>query len=370
MGYISQNEEITSNTVIFPSEESTVFDVMKGLPHNQTVIDNFIRCYSIINRSTYDKILATISGGSDSDVVLDILTRCDKFKKIVYVWCNTGLEYKATEEHLDELEKKYHITILRVRPKWPIPIAVKKCGQPFLNKKPVSTYMERLQKHGFKWEDKPYEELMEEYPNCKAALDWWCNKNKSDQHNIRRNKYLKEFIVANPPTFNISARCCDLSKKSIVHEFMNTKLYGLDVYGVRKAEGGVRSTAYESCFNNSSKGNFDEYRPIWWYKNSDKDEYCETCNITHSKCYTEYGLKRTGCAGCPFGRNFEDELKIMEKYEPKLYMAANAIFKDSYEYTRKYRNFVENYSKPKITYIEEKIADGYFQMALDLRPIA
>ena len=29
----------------------------------------------------------------------------------------------------------------------------------------------------------------------------------------------------------------------------------------------------------------------------------------------------------------------MKKYEPKLYKAVNNIFKDSYEYTRKYREF-------------------------------
>ena len=63
--------------------------------------------------------------------------------------------------------------------------------------------------------------------------------------------------------------------------------------------------------------------------------------ITHSKCYTEYGLKRTGCAGCPFGRDFEQELDVIANYEPKLYKAVNNIFGDSYEYTRKYREFVK-----------------------------
>ena len=57
------------------------------------------------------------------------------------------------------------------------------------------------------------------------------------------------------------------------------------------------------------------------------------------KCYTEYGLKRTGCCGCPYGRDFEDELKIIQEYEPKLYKAVKNIFKDSYKYTRKYMEF-------------------------------
>ena len=35
----------------------------------------------------------------------------------------------------------------------------------------------------------------------------------------------------------------------------------------------------------------------------------------------------------------EGELAVLEKHEPKLYAAATSIFKDSYEYTRKYRAF-------------------------------
>lgn len=81
------------------------------------------------------------------------------------------------------------------------------------------------------------------------------------------------------------------------------------------------------------------YRPLFWYKDSDKEDYEKAYGIVHSKCYTEYGLKRTGCCGCPYGRDFEFELNVIKKYEPKLYKAVTNIFKDSYEYTREYRKF-------------------------------
>ena len=63
----------------------------------------------------------------------------------------------------------------------------------------------------------------------------------------------------------------------------------------------------------------------------------------HSSCYTIYGLPRTGCACCPFGSNFENELKAAEQYEPKLYEAACNVFVKSYDYTRKYRDFKNIY---------------------------
>ena len=79
-------------------------------------------------------------------------------------------------------------------------------------------------------------------------------------------------------------------------------------------------------------------------KFDNKVDYESAYGIVHSRCYTEYGLKRTGCVGCPYGRDFEHELGIIKKYEPKLYKAVINIFKDSYEYTRKYREFIQHYS--------------------------
>lgn len=61
--------------------------------------------------------------------------------------------------------------------------------------------------------------------------------------------------------------------------------------------------------------------------------------IKHSDCYTKYGMKRTGCVGCPFNRELDKDLIAIKKYEPNLYKAAVNIFGKSYEYTAKYREF-------------------------------
>ena len=287
----------------------------------------------------YDNIAVSISGGSDSDIMLDIIERLKSGKHIRYVWFDTGLEYQATKEHLDYLEKKYHIQIDRVRAIKPIPLACRQYGQPFLNKK-VSDCIKRLQANNFKWEDEDFDTLYKKYPKCKVALRWWCNKwGESSRFNISNNKWLKEFMIANPPKFKISDQCCEWAKKKVVKRYIKLNNSELNVFGVRKAEGGARATAYKTCF--SSGENSDEYRPIFWYKNEDKEAYEQAFNIIHSKCYSCYGLVRTGCAGCPFGKDFEKELEIIREYEPKLYIAVNNIFGNSYEYTRKYIEFVK-----------------------------
>ena len=315
-----------------------IYEIFKTCPKNKTIVDNFIRAYSIINNDKYKNIVCSISGGSDSDVMLDICTKVDENKKIEYVYFDTGLEYKATKDHLNYLENRYNINITRYKAIKPIPLTSIKYGQPFLSKR-VSEMMMRLQRHNFKWEDEPFEILYERYPKCKSALQWWTNSNESIRLNIDYNKYLKDYIIQNPPTFNISNKCCQYAKKDLIHKIIKDNKYELSISGIRRSEGGARAIAYKSCFD-ENESLCDNYRPLFWYTNDDKLVYENHYNIIHSKCYTQYGLERTGCAGCTFGKDFENELNVIEKHEPNLYKAVNNIFKDSYEYSRNYKKFV------------------------------
>ena len=306
------------------------------------IIESFLVANSKIQR--YSSITASISGGWDSDIMLDVIVKLDPEKKIKYVFFDTGIEYEATKNHLDYLEQKYGITIERVRSKVPVPLAVRRHGVPFLSKL-VSIYLGRLQKHGFKWEDGTYEELREKYPNCLAALKWWCNAwGEGSRFNIERFKYLKEFIQANPPDFPISDKCCQYAKKNVAKAFEKENEADATFMGVRKSENGIRSSRLKTCFTPGNDR--DTYRPIFWYTDADKEVYDAYFDLIHSDCYAVYGLRRTGCAGCPFGSNFENELEIIEKYEPKLYAAVNKIFGKSYDYTRRYREFKATY-KPE-----------------------
>lgn len=331
---------------------NSIEELLQDCPDNQIIKDSLLKSWVVINNDKYDRRLAcSISGGSDSDIMLDIVYKCDKDNKVDYVWFDTGLEYQATKDHLKYLEEKYEITIIKKRPKVPVPKSCKEYGQPFISKN-VSEFMMRLQRHNFKWEDESFDVLYKKYPKCKSAIQWWCNVKQSDNFNIRRNKYLKEYIIQNNPTFKISNKCCEYAKKNLIHDLIKEEQYDLNIVGVRKVEGGVRTIAYKNCFDESDE--YDNFRPIFWYKDSDKEEYEKAYGIVHSDCYSEYGLKRTGCCGCPYGRDFEEELNVINEFEPKLYKAVNNIFKDSYEYTRIYREFRNTMENNKLEVITNR----------------
>lgn len=324
-----------------------ILEFLDGLPNfkDEEILKSFIRGQSIINDRNYKSILCSISGGSDSDIMLDIIHRIDEDKKVKYVWFDTGLEYQATKDHLKYLEDKYGIEIIREKAIKPIPLTCREYGQPFLSKR-VSEMIYRLQKHNFKWEDKPLDELLREYPKCKSGVRWWCNDyimenpKMTSRFNIEFNKYLKEFLIANPPNFKISSKCCQYAKKDVAKQLIKKHKSDLNVVGVRKAEGGVRAAAYKNCYS-VNEDEVDSYRPIYWYADKNKTTYEDAFNIIHSDLYKKYGFKRTGCCCCPYSRTLESDLEVTRVCEPKLYKAVCNVFNESYEYMRKYREFVQ-----------------------------
>ena len=313
---------------------------------NYTIITSQRKAERIIMRSATP--LCSISGGSDSDIMLDLIHKADPNHKTTYYWIDTGLEYQATKDHLDYLEEKYHIEIECIKPEKPIPTCVREFGIPFLSKY-VSEMIGRLQLHNFQWEDEPLEVLMKKYPRCKTALQWWCNAYYTDESGVQtmskfsisKNRYLKEFLMSNPPDFPISNKCCYYAKKKPARTFIKETDADLSITGIRKAAGGVRSINYKTCFTECENVGCSTYRPIFWYLNADKKDYEQQYGIQHSRCYTKYGMRRTGCVGCPYNKHINDELKVIKEHEPKLYNAAIGIFGQSYEYTRQYREFVK-----------------------------
>lgn len=319
-------------------------EVLAEAPDNLIIFDSLAKADSVVNRGGYKSVQVAVSGGSDSDIVMDIIKKIYYDMDVHFVFFDTGVEFKGTKQHLSYLEKKYNTEIQRVKAIKPIPMSVREYGVPFMSKY-ASEMISRLQKHNFdfKTADKyTFENQLVKYPNCKGALKWFYNihENKGktiSSFNIDRNKYLRDFLISNPPNFKISNKCCYWAKKKVAEKYQKENNIDLNIIGVRKSEGGARSTAYGGCFDR--KDGLAQYRPVFWYKDSDKLEYNEHYDIINSICYSKYGMSRTGCAGCPFAKDFEEELKIIEKHEPELFKAVNNIFGDSYQYTRQYREF-------------------------------
>lgn len=323
----------------------------------------FLAIESIIARRLIEhpKAICSYSGGSDSDVLIDIIERVRKsyeLPEIKYVFFNTGLEMRATKEHVKATAERYSVKIETVRPKINIVLAARRYGIPFVSKI-MSGGLEEWQRKGVplsiadeynEADDKAAKrkELRERYPNCESLINFLCccNRDGDPRPNIQlvinSSKYMLDFIKAEPPEFRISAKCCDHCKKQIAHQIQ--KDYEMVITGERRDEGGMRSVPRGGernatmCFAETGEGKF-RLRPLYYVSDKDKAWYKNYYGLRYSDAYEVYGLTRTGCCGCPISYKAALDLEMIRPYEPNLVKAAWNVFGDSYRYRERYNEY-------------------------------
>lgn len=303
--------------------------------------------------------ICSYSGGADSDIMVDLIERTRhifNLPPVRYVFFNTGLEMKATKDHVKVTAEKYEIEIDVCRPEVNIVNAVRRYGVPFVSKI-MSAGLSEWQKKDIplsiakeyeQAEDKTAkrQELRERYPKCESVINFLCCCNAAGEPRpniqlvINSSKYMRDFIEEYPPDFKISAKCCDYCKKKVAHKIQ--KGYDMIITGERRDEGGMRSVPRKDntalCFTETSSGQY-RLRPLYYVSDKDKAWYKERYGIKYSDAYEVYGLTRTGCCGCPISYKAVDDLEKIGKYEPNVVKAAWNIFGKSYEYRMKYNEY-------------------------------
>lgn len=310
--------------------------------------------------------ICSYSGGADSDILIDLIERTRKMfgegylPPVKYVFFNTGLEMKATKDHVKATAEKYGVEIEECRPKINIVKSTREHGIPFVSKI-MSKGLEGWQKKGIplsiadeyaEAEDKAAKrkELKERYPKCESVINFLCCCNSAGESRpniqlvINSSKYMLDFIRECPPDFKISAKCCDYCKKQAAHRVQ--KPYEMIITGERRDEGGMRSVPRSEqwnetntmCFSETADGKY-RFKPLYYVSDQDKAWYKEHYGIRYSDAYEVYGLTRTGCCGCPISYKAVDDLELIRPYEPNVVKAAYNLFGKSYEYRKMYNEY-------------------------------
>ena len=303
--------------------------------------------------------ICSYSGGADSDIMIDLIERTREIfnlPPVKYVFFNTGLEMKATKDHVKAVAKKYGVEIEEHRPKISIVQSARMHGIPFVSKI-MSAGLSEWQKKGIplsiaeeyenaEEKEEKRKELKRRFPKCESVINFLCCCNSKGQPRpniqlvINSSKYMRDFIAEFPPEFKISAKCCDYCKKQVAHSVQ--KGYDMIITGERRDEGGMRSVPRKDCtsmcFTENADGQF-RLRPLFYVSDADKAWYKEYYNIRYSVAYELYGLTRTGCCGCPISHKAVDDLEKIRPYEPNVVKAAWNIFGASYEYRMKYNDY-------------------------------
>lgn len=136
---------------------------------------------------------------------------------------------------------------------------------------------------------------------------------------LNLNKKAREMTLAGT-LHKVSNKCCYWNKEYPMMKY--AKEHGKkSIIGVRGSESSTRKAQYNTCLHKS--GNFT---PLYDFSDDLMDLIYEVYEIEIPKCYNY--LTRTGCGGCPYGRNTEIELGLMPDGQRK---QAIKFFKESYD---------------------------------------
>lgn len=150
----------------------------------------------------------------------------------------------------------------------------------------------------------------------------------------------------------LSHKCCTKLKKEPARNYETTNNRPICITGMTKEESGERTTI--SCIITDSKtGNVKRFHPlsvitkdnvgfIQWYIDTRKIELCELY-------YPPFNFKRTGCKGCPFSLDLQEQLYVMAEHLPQERKQCEIIWGKVYQ---EYRKIGYRLNKPDLFDLE------------------
>ena len=129
--------------------------------------------------------------------------------------------------------------------------------------------------------------------------------------------------------------------------FFGFALYDI-ITGMRKEEGGTRQLI-SGCVLTDKNGNLIKFHPLlvvddeWenWVIQNEKIEICDLYK-------PPYNFKRTGCAGCPFSLDLQEQLETMSLYLPNERKKCEIIWEKVYKEYRRLNYRLKRVEKVKL----------------------
>lgn len=276
------------------------------------LIDRINAIRDTINKYGEDTFCISFSGGKDSMVVSKLVDLALPNNKIPRVYANTGIEYQMMVDFVKKLQKEDERIVI-IAPKVNIKKTLEDYGYPFKSKQ-HSFYVRVYQRHGM---------------DSKAVNFYLKNTGgRYDCPEKLRYQFTEEF----KQRLKINDSCCKYMKEKPLDDYKKEHKKPNQILGLMRAEGGRRKDA--NCI--TLIGKKVSFHPLAkvskeWEEWFIKDQELELCPLY----YPPYNFDRTGCKGCPFSQNIQDQLEIMEKYFPNERKQCEIIWKPIYEEYRR-----------------------------------
>jgi len=278
--------------------------------HEFILEDRIAKIQSIIKQEGEERCYLSFSGGKDSTVLHYLLDEAIPNNTIPRVFINTGIEYKMIVDYVKELAKNDNrIVILNVGKN--IKKTLDEVGYPFKSKE-----------HSLK---------VGQYQlgsRAKSILSYKQGKSKFSCPKKLLYQFEEGFSI------KLSDKCCYEFKKKPFAQYESESGRTIALTGMRKEEGGLRTNM--RCIVTDKVGNIKKFHPLAVISEQWEEWFIEKFNIKLCDLYYEpYNFKRTGCKGCPYSLDLQNQLLIMEKYLPNEAQQCENIWKPVYTEYRK-----------------------------------
>lgn len=253
----------------------------------------------------------SFSGGKDSTVLHHLIDEAIPGNKMPRVFINTGIEYEFIRKYVIDLKQKDGRFVI-FNSNVNITKMLHDKGYPFKSKE-HSCKLSMFQKKGTETK----------------SVSKYINEKSFGCPDILKYQFTDEFDL------KISDRCCYELKKHPIQRYEKETGRNISILGLRMGEGGQRAN-HEGCTVFDRNHSLKKFKPL----NPCSDEFIEWYlhkrNIKLCSLYSPpYNFKRTGCKGCPYAIDLQDQLEVMEKYFPNERKQCELIWKPVYQEYRR-----------------------------------
>lgn len=258
------------------------------------------------------------SGGKDSLVLSHLIDLALPNNTIPRVNVDTGIEYKYMRSFVRALSEKDRRIII-IKPAVNIKKMLEENGYPFKSKehsKKVYQYQQGYNSQTIK----QYITGVREVDGKKIVSRFKCP-------NILKYQFTPSC------TLKISHKCCLIMKERPMTRWGTENNRRIYLTGMRIEEGGQRKLG--NCLNikNNKLVSFNPLMPI---NNDFIEEFINKYNIELCKLYyPPFNFKRTGCKGCPFALELQEQLDLMSQLLPNEKKQCEYVWEPVYEEYRK-----------------------------------
>lgn len=274
--------------------------------------DRIAKIKSIVEKYGEDKFAISYSDNKDSNVLSKLVDIAIPGNTIPRIYANTGIEWNAVRNFVFE-RKQSDSRIEIIKPKVPIKQMLEKEGYPFKSKHHSEMHVIYMNNH-----------------ENQSAI-----KYRDGLYNFSSNRCPKVLRYQFSPDFHlkISDMCCYRLKEEPLNTWQKEHNRPYAMIGLMREERGRRETAQCLAFKN---GKLRAFQPLVVVTKEWEDWFVKEYDIKLPILYyPPFNFDRTGCKGCPFNVNLQNDLDIIEKFFPNERKQCEIIWKPVYDEYRR-----------------------------------